>query len=82
MNWGGGVRESGAICRLIPGLPAWAIKDILSATAVYLITLHAYRSWGPEKARGFVRKGTDILPTNDEMARMYDGQAGCRYFHD
>jgi len=43
---------------------------------VYLITLHAYRSWGPDKSRGFVRKGLGIQPPSDEMARMYVGQAG------
>jgi hypothetical protein len=42
---------------------------------VYLITLHAYRSWGPDQARGFVRKGEGILRPNEELARMYDGQA-------
>jgi hypothetical protein len=44
--------------------------------AVYLITLHAYRSWGPDKSRGFVRKGLGIQPPSEELARMYDGQAG------
>jgi hypothetical protein len=42
---------------------------------VYLITLHAYRSWGPDKSRGFVRKDERIQPPNEELARMYDGQA-------
>ena len=44
--------------------------------SVYLITLHAYRSWGPDKSRGFVPKGRGIQPTNEELARMYDGQVG------
>jgi hypothetical protein len=43
---------------------------------VYLITLHAYRTWGPDKQRGFVRKGKGIQPPSEELARMYDGQAG------
>ncbi len=44
--------------------------------AVYLITLHAYRTWGPDKPRGFVRKGQGIQPPSEEVARMYNGQAG------
>jgi hypothetical protein len=63
-----------AFCGSIPGLPAWADKDHEGFEALpmpaYLITLHAYRSWGPDKPRGFVRKELGIQPPSDEMARM------------
>jgi hypothetical protein len=44
--------------------------------SVYLITLHAYRSWGPDRPRGYVRDGTGILPADPDKARMYDASAG------
>jgi hypothetical protein len=43
--------------------------------SVYLITLHAYRTWGPDKARGYVRDGAGILPADEDMGRMYDASA-------
>jgi hypothetical protein len=38
---------------------------------VYLFTYHAYRSWMPDRARGFVQKGRGIQPTNDALADAY-----------
>jgi REP element-mobilizing transposase RayT len=42
---------------------------------VYLITLHAYRSWRPDHPRGFVQRGKGIQPPNPELARAYDENA-------
>jgi hypothetical protein len=38
---------------------------------VYLFTYHAYRSWMPDRARGFVQKGREIQPRNDALAEAY-----------
>ena len=42
---------------------------------VYLFTLHAYRSWMPDRPRGYVRKGKGILPPDRDMARRYAARA-------
>lgn len=42
---------------------------------VYLITLHAYRSWNADHPRGYVRCGEGVLPPDPEMARRYDQRA-------
>jgi len=39
--------------------------------AVYLITLHAYRSWMPDHRRGFVVRGKGIQPPDVQRARWY-----------
>jgi hypothetical protein len=38
---------------------------------VYLFTYHAYRSWMPDRPRGFVQKGRGIQPKNDASAEEY-----------
>jgi len=43
--------------------------------AVYLITFHTYRSWGPDHPRGYTRKGEGVLPPDPEMADRYDRDA-------
>ena len=42
--------------------------------AVYMFTFHAYRSWMPDRAQGYVRKG-EVLPTNEEEAQRYARRA-------
>lgn len=42
---------------------------------VYLFTFHAYRSWGPERAQGYVRRGQGILPQDFAAANAYDSAA-------
>lgn len=44
--------------------------------AVYLFTIHAYRSWNADNPRGFVRRGEGILPPDAGMAKAYDQSAG------
>lgn len=39
--------------------------------AVYLYTLHAYRSWMPDHQRGYVRRGNGILKPDEQRARRY-----------
>jgi len=38
---------------------------------VYLFTYHAYGSWMPDRPQGYVRRREGILPTDEEMARVY-----------
>ncbi|MFB3139483.1 MAG: hypothetical protein ACE10B_09710 [Phycisphaerales bacterium] len=45
---------------------------------VYLLTLHAYRSWRPDHPKGYVRQGEGILPPDAEMAAQYDRNATHR----
>ena len=42
---------------------------------VYHFTVHAYRSWGPAKARGYVQRGKGYLPPDPNMQRNYDDRA-------
>lgn len=42
---------------------------------LYLITLHAYRSWNADNPRGYVRTGQGILPPDPLMARLYNQRA-------
>jgi REP element-mobilizing transposase RayT len=42
---------------------------------VYLFTFHAYRSWMPDRGRGYVRRDEGILPPDEEMAAFYEEQA-------
>jgi REP element-mobilizing transposase RayT len=42
---------------------------------VFLITIHAYRSWNADHPRGYVRHGKGILPPNAEQAKAYDKRA-------
>jgi REP element-mobilizing transposase RayT len=44
--------------------------------AVYLFTLHAYRSWNADRPEGFVQRGQGIQPTNPALAEAYDEAAG------
>ena len=42
---------------------------------VYLFTYHAYRSWMPDKGRGFVQRGRGIMPADEGMAEGYRRRA-------
>jgi hypothetical protein len=42
---------------------------------VYLFTFHAYRSWMPDRGRGYVRREEGILPPDEEMAEKYRQRA-------
>ena len=37
----------------------------------YLITLHAYGSWLPDRPRGYVKRKQGILPRDDHMRHLY-----------
>jgi REP element-mobilizing transposase RayT len=37
----------------------------------YLFTFHAYRSWMPDRQRGYVRRHQGILPRDGKMADQY-----------
>ncbi len=37
----------------------------------YLFTYHAYRSWMPDRPRGYVRRGQGIRPADESMAQKY-----------
>ncbi len=37
-------------------------------------TFHAYGSWMPDRAEGFVRRGEGVLPPNDDTADWYRTQ--------
>ena len=43
--------------------------------AAYLFTFHAYRSWMPDRRRGYVKRGEGILPTDRAMAEFYHRDA-------
>jgi len=43
--------------------------------AVYLFTLHAYRSWMPDHRRGYVRRGQGILKSDTQQKRAYEARA-------
>lgn len=47
----------------------------MATMPVFLFTIHAYRSWGPDNPRGFVRRGEGILPPDAGLAKAYDQQA-------
>lgn len=42
---------------------------------VYLFTFHAYRSWMPDRSRGYVRREEGILPPDEEMTEKYRQRA-------
>jgi REP element-mobilizing transposase RayT len=42
---------------------------------VYLFTFHAYRSWMPDRRRGYVRRKKGVLPPDEEMAEEYRERA-------
>lgn len=42
---------------------------------VYLFTLHAYRSWMPDRERGYVRRGEGLLESDPQMAKAYECRA-------
>ena len=46
--------------------------------AVYLFTFHAYRSWMPDRQRGYVRRGEGLLPPDHDMAEHYHRDARHR----
>lgn len=39
--------------------------------AVYLITLHSYGSWLPDRARGYTRRGAGVFSSDAKMAGYY-----------
>jgi REP element-mobilizing transposase RayT len=51
------------------------MRVTISGMVVYLITLHAYRSWMPDRPQGYVRRRHGILPTDMEMAKKYESIA-------
>ena len=42
---------------------------------VYLFTFHAYRSWMPDRKRGFVRRHEGLLPPDPKLAAKYRERA-------
>lgn len=42
---------------------------------VYLFTFHAYRSWMPDRPRGYVRRGEGVLPPDPKRAEEYHNRA-------
>ena len=42
---------------------------------VYHFTVHAYRSWGPARKRGYVQRGKGYLPRDEQMQEHYDARA-------
>lgn len=42
---------------------------------VFLLTIHAYRSWNADRPQGYVRRGRGILPPDEETAKAYDHNA-------
>ncbi len=38
---------------------------------VYVFTFHAYRSWMPDRPRGYVRRNVGLLPPDPQAARRY-----------
>mgnify|MGYP001795484515 CR=1 FL=1 len=42
---------------------------------VFLLTIHAYRSWNADRPQGYVRRGQGVLPRDNEVARAYDRNA-------
>ena len=47
---------------------------------VYLFTYHAYQSWMPDKAKGFVQKGKGIQASNKALADAYRQEASHEPF--
>ncbi len=41
----------------------------------YLFTFHAYRSWMPDRSRGFVRRKAGVQPPNVKLAACYERNA-------
>jgi hypothetical protein len=52
-----------------------SLRERGGAMPVYLFTFHAYQSWMPDRARGFVQKGKGIQPANKSMAEAYRNAA-------
>lgn len=42
---------------------------------VFLLTIHAYRSWNADRPQGYVRRDSGILPPDAEVAKAYDRDA-------
>ena len=51
--------------------PTFLCRVSLAFMAVYLLSIHAYRSWMPDRRRGYVRKKKGVLPPDPEVARRY-----------
>jgi REP element-mobilizing transposase RayT len=41
----------------------------------YLFTFHAYRSWMPDRPRGFVKRGQGVVAANVKLAKRYADRA-------
>jgi len=55
---------------------AWGRYDcMIKVMPCYLFTYHAYRSWMPDRPRGFVRRGKGILPPDKKLAYQYEKNA-------
>ncbi|GEM_PF-516676 len=50
-------------------------RGTINRMPVYLLTVHAYRSWMPDRPEGYVRRGEGILPTDPELAEVYNAIA-------
>ena len=50
----------------------------ISRVAAYLFTYHAYRSWTPDKSKGYVRRDEGVLPPDPVMAKHYAAAARAR----
>ncbi len=48
--------------------------------AVYLFTLHTYRSWMPDHKRGYVKRKQGILSTDEDRAEAYTRRANHERF--
>lgn len=42
---------------------------------VYHFTFHAYRTWRPDDAKGYVKRNRGVLPPDSQMAKWYDDAA-------
>jgi hypothetical protein len=47
---------------------------------VYLFTYHSYRSWMPDRERGFVQKGRGVQSANEGLASAYRDAAAHEAF--
>ena len=60
---------------LQPSAEADSPPDYATRMPVYLFTLHAYRTWVPDRPQGYVRRGKGILPPDEGLAIAYSRAA-------
>ena len=56
-------------------LVLWNPRDTMAHMPVYLLAVHAYRSWMPDRPEGYVKRGDGILPADPELAEVYNAIA-------